>query len=994
MKLISLLSVFIFLGFGSFSQVLINEYSCSNVTGPTDAFGEREDWVELFNPSGAPIDLTGWYMSDKPGNLTKWLIPSGSIPANGYKMVFCSARNTVSGNQYHPNFKLTQTDNNEWIILSNAFGNVVDSLKIVNRTKANHSVGRSTNGATDWRLFLNPTPNAANAGGVNFYTPTPIFSVNSGFYTSAQTVTITCADPTATIRYTLDGSVPTTGSTLYTGPVNIATTRMLRAKAFSTNESSFTASATLFINVSHTVPVVSIAGKGNNSVEELLDGNNGIEPQGFFELFEANGSFIDKGEGEFNKHGNDSWAYPQRGFDFVMKDQFGYNNDIAHQIFPEKDRNNFQRLILKPAASDNYPFENGGAHIRDAYVQTLSQKADLKVDERTWRPCVVYLNGEYWGVYELREKVDDHDFTNFYYDQDEYNLQYLKTWGATWNEYGGPQATTDWNALRTYIMSNNMGNPANFAYVDSQLNWESLADYFFLNSYIVSQDWLNWNTGWWRGMDPAGDKKKWRYTLWDMDACFGHYINFTGVPDTGPNADPCNAEALPDPGGQGHTDILSKLMDENETVNQYYVTRYADMLNTYFSCDYMNFLLDSMINQIQPEMARHITRWGGSMAEWQGNVTAMRNFINQRCQVLEDGMVDCYNLNGPHQVTFDVSPANSGEIKVNSIWAPSYPWSAEYFGGIATNVIAKPNTGFVFSHWEFTVGPMDLPIAEDTNSINITAPQTLTAVFIFDDPTIDTDGDGLTDQNEATAGTDPTNPDTDGDGINDGNEVTNTSDPLDPCSPNLNAGPCDQDGDGLTNTQEATANTNPTNPDTDGDGINDGTEVANGSNPLNPCDPDDSRPECNIDTDGDGLLDVEENVIGTDPNNPDTDGDGLDDNQEVTAGTDPLDACDPNGAGIDCLDGIYIPTAFSPNGAGNSENEVYSIKVGKNIQKFTFSIYDRWGNLMFRSSDRSFKWDGKYKSQPVSLGVYPYMVEVKYTDGKEEKLSGNITILK
>jgi hypothetical protein len=102
------------------SQVIINEYSCSNLTGITDAYGEREDWIELFNPTSAAVDLTGWYLSDKASNLTKWMIPSGSINANGYKMVFCSKRNTVNGNQYHPNFNLSQTEG-DWIILSKTF---------------------------------------------------------------------------------------------------------------------------------------------------------------------------------------------------------------------------------------------------------------------------------------------------------------------------------------------------------------------------------------------------------------------------------------------------------------------------------------------------------------------------------------------------------------------------------------------------------------------------------------------------------------------------------------------------------------------------------------------------------------------------------------------------------------------------------------------------------------------------------------------------------
>lgn len=973
----------------SFSQVVINEYSCSNIAGPTDAFGEREDWVELFNTSATPVDLTGYFLSDKSTNLDKWEVPSGTIPGNGFLMVFCSGRNTVSGNQLHPNFKLTQT-NNEWIILSDASLDVQDSIKIVHLTKNNHSVGRQTNGDAAWKLFLNPTPNANNNGAINFYTTTPSFSVNPGFYPGAQSVTITCPDAGSTIRYTLDGSVPNTTSTLYSGPINIATTKVLRAKAFSTNEPSFTKSGTYFINVDHSMPVLSVAGFGNNSVQTLLDGNSGITPQGFFEMYETDNSFVDAGEGEFNKHGNDSWAYDQRGFDFIMKDQFGYNDAIDHQIFPEKSRTSFQRLIIKAAASDNYPFENGGTYIRDAFVHTLSQKAELKLDERTWKPCVVYLNGVYWGVYEIREKVDDSDFTEYYDNQDKYNLQYLKTWGATWEEFGAPNALNDWNALKTYIQTNNMGNATNFAYVDSQLNWESLVDYFCINSYTVCQDWLNWNTAWWRGMDPAGEHKKWRYTLWDMDAVFGHYINFTGIPDDSPNADPCNVEALPDPGGQGHTEILQKLINENPVVEQYYITRYADLLNTHFSCEYLNFLLDSMVAQIAPEMPGQIARWGGSMNEWQANVQDLYDFIDARCVALNQGMTDCYNLTGPFDITVDVSPALSGEVKVNSIWAPTYPWTASYFGGVATNLVARPVTGYVFDHWEYTVGPTALAITEDTNSMNVLQPENIVAFFIADNP--DLDGDGITNTDEGTIGTDPTNPDTDGDGVNDGTEVNNGSDPLDPCSPNLNAANCDSDGDGITNPNEGTIGTDPTNPDTDGDGINDGTEVNNSSDPLDPCDPVAALPECTFDTDGDGVSNAQEGIIGTDPENPDSDGDGINDGTEVDNGTNPLDSCDPNKVGFACNPGILVPTGFSPNGDNN--NDLLRVFAGNDVKSFKISIYDRWGNRMFETTESGLGWDGNYKGKPLNPGIYAYMLEIIYKNGTAELKSGNITLIR
>lgn len=712
----------------SFSQIVINEYSCSNSNGPTDAFGEREDWIELYNATGSPVDISGYYLSDKAGNLLKWQVPTGiSVPANGYTMVFASKRDLVSGTQLHPNFSLTQTKG-EWIILSNNLGNVVDSLKMVNMTKNDHSVGRSTDGAADWKLFTTPTPNAANVGAVPFYTPKPVFDVQAGFYAGAQTVSISCADPGATIRYTLDGSNPTATSTVYSGPINISATTVLRAQATGTNLPSFNETNTYFIGVTHPMAVMSIC---SEDVFDLIANGNqfgGNNRVGSTELFETDGTFIDEGEGDFNEHGNDSWAYDQRGFDLIMRDQFGDNGDLEHQIFPIKSRDEYQRLILKPAANDNYSFENG-AHIRDAFVHTLSQVADMKMDERTSRACILYLNGEYWGVYEFREKVDDNDFTEYYYDQGKYDLQYLKTWGGTWSEYGGAQAQTDWDDLVAYILANDLSIPANFDYVDSLLNWESLCDYFMLNSYIVSQDWLNWNTAWWRGMDPAGDKKKWRYTLWDMDASFGHYVNYTGIPDPSANADPCNVEGLPNPGGQGHTDILVKMMADTAIVEQYYITRYIDLINTDFSCVSMNALLDSMINVIDPEMGAQIALWGGTYAGWQSAVQTLRDFIDERCVAMEAGLIGCYDLTGPYDITFDVTPAGSGEIKVNSIWQNSFPWTASYFGQIQTNTIARANPGFEFDYWSVTTGPMLNPTVEDTNGIMITGPETITAHF-------------------------------------------------------------------------------------------------------------------------------------------------------------------------------------------------------------------------------------------------------------------------
>ncbi|MFN5984325.1 MAG: hypothetical protein ACK479_12725, partial [Fluviicola sp.] len=147
-----------------------------------------------------------------------------------------------------------------------------------------------------------------------------------------------------------------------------------------------------------------------------------------------------------------------------------------------------------------------------------------------------------------------------------------------------------------------------------------------------------------------------------------------------------------------------------------------------------------MLNEITPEMPSHVAKWGGSMAGWNNNVDDLQNFIDLRCVALEQGLIDCYSLTGPFDLTVQVSPALAGEVKVNSIWCPNYPWNASYFGGMNTNFIAKANPGFMFDHWEFTANTMIQPIAQDTNAMAINAPVTVTAVFVADNPDLDGDG--------------------------------------------------------------------------------------------------------------------------------------------------------------------------------------------------------------------------------------------------------------
>lgn len=696
------------------AQVVVNEYSCANWRQFYDFYQETEDWIELYNPSAAPVDLSGFYLSDNETKPTKWPFPANSIiDANGYLIVWCSGRDLKDPQgQLHSNFKMTQTKNNaEHIIFADPNVTVLQDIQI-EKTQTHQSRARFPDGSNEWRISLEPSLGSSNNNAFTAiaYAARPAMNQAAGFYTGEVTVAISSTEPDAVIRYTVTGIEPNSNSPVYTQPIVLTKTTVLKAATFSNNpliHPSFVQFNTYFVNEAHTLAVVSV---GADEVLELANGQKELRPSGSIEFFDKSKQRKTRTYGELNSHGQDSWANDQRSLDWVSRDEMGYNYALQEKLFPLTDRDEFQRIILRASGDDNYPAAHhpaneGSAHVRDAYVQNLAKRGKLDLDVRVAEKCIVYLNGQYWGVYDMREIPDDHDYTDYYYGQGKYDLEYVLTWGSTWAAYGGDPAINNWHAMRAYIMGNNMNSPAKFKYVDDRYDYKSLIDYVIVNSFTVCTDWLNYNTGLWRGLNPEGTHKKWGYILWDNDATFDFYINYTGLPTTQYTARPCNPEGLTggsDP--EQHIQVLNKLRT-NQAVERYYVTRQADLMYTVFGCENMLNYLDSIEGLIDPEMTRHAQRWDGTYTEWKNNVDRLRDFITNRCNILPSLMDDCYTVTGPYQTVVVVDPPLAGTLNINTLTytANQFPHTQPYFGGsdagISLWAFADETAGYKFDHW-------------------------------------------------------------------------------------------------------------------------------------------------------------------------------------------------------------------------------------------------------------------------------------------------------
>lgn len=722
-------------------QVVINEYSCSNANAYPDNFGQFEDWVELYNTGSTAYNLAGHFLSDRLNNPTKWPMPNVSIPAGGRMVFFCSGRNINTGpGPYHTNFKLTQTAF-EKIIFAGPGGVILDSVT-TRPAMRNHGRGRTSDGAPTWSLFLNPTPNAPNANPSPEYAAKPTASLQAGFYGGPVTVTLSTTEPNAVIRYTTNGSEPTAASTQYTGPINITQTTVLRFRTFSNTPGvpeSFIETNTYFINApNHQIPVISVSG---TFAQTLIQGNAAYDHTPVhFEYFDHTPAhnFVLEAYGTADHHGNDSWAMsPHKGIDFVVRDQLGYNHTMNYVFFPGVPRNNFDRLILKSGASDGYPgyHPNRATHMRDAFVQTLSQKINLDTDERSMIWAALYVNGQYWGLYDVREKVHNDGYTDHYYNQGQFDIDLLSFWGGLQIRYG---SDTGWVALYNYIMNNNMANQANYNYVASRLNIQNVIDYMILNTWSVNSDWINWNTMWWRGRKAPG--VKWRYVLWDMDNVFNLGENFSGWQTTGYTASPCDLENNFQNAGpnMGFFDIFGRLM-QNPGFKAQFATRLGQLLSGPLDCPYVIAHLDSLAAVAATEMGRHTQRWGGNLTQWQNNLQYIKDQINGRCAYLSNTagtMTPCYDITGPFNVVYDVVPAGAGTIALNGANLPGYPHAMVSYGNITNQLVAQANSGYVFSHWEVKHHTFNPDTLSPSASYLLSQSDTIIAHFVLENPPV------------------------------------------------------------------------------------------------------------------------------------------------------------------------------------------------------------------------------------------------------------------
>jgi hypothetical protein len=436
----------------------------------------------------------------------------------------------------------------------------------------------------------------------------------------------------------------------------------------------------------------------------------------------ANMSFFVNGQEVVNNtigvriRGNYSRIYPSKAFNIYSRSEYG-DSRINYQLFEDQEYQNYERLSLKSSSGDQYH-----TLFRDPLNHEIIK--GMRVETEAYRPVITFVNGEYWGVQSLREKYDDKYFERvFNIDGDE--LDVLE------NNAEIEEGDADhYLAMINYIQNNSLAVPENYEYIKTQMDTDSFQDYFISNIYLQNVDWPGNNIVYWRKKTaayvpnaPYGHDGRWRWAIHDMDSTFGisggnNYLNSL--------ADATAAGGTSWPNPDWSTLILRKLL-ENEEFKHEFISRFADVMNTYFLSERVVAKINEIKNILQPEMNEHIFRWKqpSSISSWNYFLNREIGFANERPGFQRDHIREKFQIDNNINATIDVSNEAHGYVKLNTIDILSttpginpnpYPWTGVYFSDVAVKLTAIPRNGYVFSHWEGFSTSTDAEITVTTNA--------------------------------------------------------------------------------------------------------------------------------------------------------------------------------------------------------------------------------------------------------------------------------------
>lgn len=658
--------------------IVLNEVMASNHSLTLDPdYKQFADWIEIYNASAQSIDLGGSYLTDDFQQPTKWRIPNGTtIPANSYLLFWADGMDEG----LHTNFKLS--NNGEAVGLYTADGTVIDSLSF-GRQVPDVSLGRNVYNPDKLLYYDQPTPGRANTT-TGLATSAQAGKVQideiSGFYSGSLRVSMSAAH--AVIRYTTDGSTPTRTSREYTSPLTFSSTTVIKAGSFAPNRlPGPVATRTFFINEHIILPTFSLTtdpdflwdAEEGIYVEENIADRKSWERPAVIEFFETSGRLAFAEEASIRLFGRTAIYLPQKSLSIFLEERLNY------PLVQDINVHEFDSFLLR-SSSDDWHL----TMLRDGFIQKMIRD-NMSIDTQAYRPAVLFINNEYWGIHNIREKYNEsYVETHHGVDRDHVDILYIDARDEDIEISAGDR--THYDALMDFIETRDLSVQENYNVVASMVDIDNLIDYVIAEAHIGNRSWA-WNIRAWR---PRSAEGRWRWMLFDLDRGF-RYESYNSLQEMANGMFP-----------------FSELL-ANDQFKDRFISRFVEYLNDAFAPTKVAALLDSLQSAIAAEMPRHIERWRDycgngvcgipSMSDWQGYVDDMRRIVYARPATVRRQLIDLFDLNSPVQLNVQIQPPGYGNVHLGQRTTINDTYSGQFFQDMTVQLIAEPLDGFAFVGW-------------------------------------------------------------------------------------------------------------------------------------------------------------------------------------------------------------------------------------------------------------------------------------------------------
>ena len=499
------------------------------------------NWIEIYNPGTADVDIGSWYLSND--TLNKRQCPLGFssriVKAGGFLVLWMDHYDDYCQDQIeYFDFRYE----NSSVILYDRNGTAVSRVDY-KTIPARTSYARKTDGGQEWSLTSTPTPGDTNSGSVfaSKQLEAPVVDVDSRLFTSQFYINITIPDG-ATLYYTKDGSTPTPDNPnvkISNGSHTVSDTRIYRFRLYKEGMLPSPVTTRSYIRTSNQygIPVVSVVtdndnlysteygiwqkgphGKAGNGQSDLCNWNRDWDRPVNIEVIDANGKMVLNQEAEITPSGRYSRAFEPRPFKVKAKKRYGYDNYFAFTPFPDKAYNKYQSFKMRGGGN------NFTARLKDAALQQIIIRSGFNADCQSYQPVHHYINGVYKGVINIREPNNkDFAYSNYGFDDDEvdcFKLDHNNGSGGLTLTEGSRADLDEWVRL-----SKTAGKEASYKRICQIVDIDEFVNYMAIEFFLANQDWPRNNI---KAFKHSTDGR-FRFVVFDLDHSFGSVNEATDI---------------------------------------------------------------------------------------------------------------------------------------------------------------------------------------------------------------------------------------------------------------------------------------------------------------------------------------------------------------------------------------------------------------------------------------------------------------------------------